>query len=205
MGRYRALCSVAQFALVQHLARDPAAARRRRWNARDAGEGTHRGGDRGRGGAARRRHPVRADQRAPAAGDVDVDRAPRRADPDRRLQRRPARGPRDEGHRAAHDPARSSIAPTIELLRAHGLDVWLYQGADWFVQDVDGPHVDREAATVQFAPTLRADYDGLVDGHRQDRRRQRRSRRGSPRRDAPPRSASAITSPPRARSPTTST
>ncbi len=56
------------------------------------------------------------------------------------------------------------VAPAIELLRAHDLDVWLYQGADWFVQDVDGPHVDREAATVQFAPTLRADYEGLVEG-----------------------------------------
>ncbi len=56
------------------------------------------------------------------------------------------------------------VAPAIELLRAHGLDVWLYQGADWFVQDVDGPHVDREAATVQFPPTLRPDYDGLTEG-----------------------------------------
>jgi Cof subfamily protein (haloacid dehalogenase superfamily) len=56
------------------------------------------------------------------------------------------------------------VAPAIELLRSHDLDVWLYQGADWFVQDVKGPHVDREAATVQFAPTLRTDYDGLVEG-----------------------------------------
>jgi Cof subfamily protein (haloacid dehalogenase superfamily) len=56
------------------------------------------------------------------------------------------------------------VAPAIELLESHDLDVWLYQGADWFVRDLKGPHVDREAATVQFAPTLRADYDGLVDG-----------------------------------------
>jgi Cof subfamily protein (haloacid dehalogenase superfamily) len=55
------------------------------------------------------------------------------------------------------------VAPAIELLESHDLDVWLYQGADWFVRDLQGPHVDREAATVQFAPTLRADYDGLVD------------------------------------------
>ncbi len=56
------------------------------------------------------------------------------------------------------------VAPTIELLEGHDLDVWLYRGADWFVRDLKGPHVDREAATVQFAPTVRADYDGLVDG-----------------------------------------
>jgi Cof subfamily protein (haloacid dehalogenase superfamily) len=56
------------------------------------------------------------------------------------------------------------VAPTIELLRSHALDVWLYRGADWYVQDLTGPHVDREAATVRFAPTVRADYDGLVEG-----------------------------------------
>ena len=53
------------------------------------------------------------------------------------------------------------VSPTVELLSSHELDVWIYQGADWFVQDVNGPHVDREAATVQFPPTVRADYDGL--------------------------------------------
>jgi Cof subfamily protein (haloacid dehalogenase superfamily) len=56
------------------------------------------------------------------------------------------------------------VAPTIELLEAHALDVWMYQGADWLVRDPQGPHVDREARTVQFAPTVRADYDGLVEG-----------------------------------------
>jgi len=56
------------------------------------------------------------------------------------------------------------VAPTIELLRSHALDVWLYQGADWFVQDLTGSHVDHEAQTVQFAPTLRGDYDGLIEG-----------------------------------------
>jgi Cof subfamily protein (haloacid dehalogenase superfamily) len=55
------------------------------------------------------------------------------------------------------------VPPTIALLRDHGLDVWLYQGSDWFVQNLRGAHVDREAATVQFAPTLREDYSGLVD------------------------------------------
>jgi Cof subfamily protein (haloacid dehalogenase superfamily) len=55
------------------------------------------------------------------------------------------------------------LAPTTELLRGHGLDVWMYAGADWYVQDPDGPHVAREAATVQFPPTVRADYDGLRD------------------------------------------
>jgi Cof subfamily protein (haloacid dehalogenase superfamily) len=55
------------------------------------------------------------------------------------------------------------VPPTIELLEAHDLDVWLYQGAEWFVRDRNGPHVEREAQTVQFEPTVRTDYDGLVD------------------------------------------
>jgi Cof subfamily protein (haloacid dehalogenase superfamily) len=56
---------------------------------------------------------------------------------------------------------RELVAPTIELLQAHQLGAWVYQGADWFVLDPKGPHVDREAATVQFAPTVLADYRGL--------------------------------------------
>ncbi len=56
------------------------------------------------------------------------------------------------------------VAATIELLESFTLDVWVYQGADWYVRDLRGSHVDREAQTVQFPPTLRAGYDGLVEG-----------------------------------------
>ncbi len=55
------------------------------------------------------------------------------------------------------------VPPTIELLRSHALDVWLYKGADWYVRDPQGSHVDREAKTVRFQPTVRADYDGLIE------------------------------------------
>ena len=41
----------------------------------------------------------------------------------------------------------------IELLSAHGVDVWVYRGADWFVRDAKGPHVARESWTVKFDPT----------------------------------------------------
>ena len=37
-------------------------------------------------------------------------------------------------------------APIIDVLRAHDLSVWLYQGADWYVLDRDGPHVQHELA-----------------------------------------------------------
>ena len=41
----------------------------------------------------------------------------------------------------------------IELLTAHGMSVWVYRGADWFVLDPQGPYVAREAWTVRFDPT----------------------------------------------------
>jgi len=56
------------------------------------------------------------------------------------------------------------VAPTIDLLDSNGLGVWVYRGADWLVRDVDGPHVAREAHTVQFAPTLVESYDDVTDG-----------------------------------------
>jgi len=55
------------------------------------------------------------------------------------------------------------VAPAIELLLAHGLDAWLYSGADWLVRDPDAPHVHHEARTVQFAPTVVASFDGVED------------------------------------------
>jgi Cof subfamily protein (haloacid dehalogenase superfamily) len=59
---------------------------------------------------------------------------------------------------------REVVVPMIELLESFSLGVWLYKSADWFVRDVNEPHVAREAETVGFAPTVRADYAGLVDG-----------------------------------------
>jgi Cof subfamily protein (haloacid dehalogenase superfamily) len=56
------------------------------------------------------------------------------------------------------------VGPVISLLESHGTDVWLYRGADWYVRDRKAPHVDREAATVQFEPTVTASYDDLTEG-----------------------------------------
>jgi Cof subfamily protein (haloacid dehalogenase superfamily) len=52
----------------------------------------------------------------------------------------------------------------IALLIAHGVDVWVYRGADWFVRDPKAPHVDREAWTVKFDPTVVADFASVSDG-----------------------------------------
>ena len=56
------------------------------------------------------------------------------------------------------------VQPVLDLMAKAGLDSWIYRGADWYVRDPAGPHVDREARTVQFPPTVVADFDGLTDG-----------------------------------------
>jgi Cof subfamily protein (haloacid dehalogenase superfamily) len=56
------------------------------------------------------------------------------------------------------------VAPTIALLESFDLSIWVYQGADWFVRDRDGPHVAHESSTVQFAPILVASYEGMTTG-----------------------------------------
>ena len=53
------------------------------------------------------------------------------------------------------------VAPVVALMESFGLSVWIYRGADWYVRDLTGPHVDRESWTVQFAPTLVPSFDGL--------------------------------------------
>jgi len=49
----------------------------------------------------------------------------------------------------------------IELLDGQGVDVWVYRGADWFVRNRKAPHVDREAWTVKFEPTVVASYGSV--------------------------------------------
>ena len=56
------------------------------------------------------------------------------------------------------------VAPITELIGSFGLDVWIYRGADWYVPDPEGAHVDREAWTVKFQPKVMASLDGLSEG-----------------------------------------
>jgi hypothetical protein len=55
------------------------------------------------------------------------------------------------------------VVPTVQLLSAHQLDVWLYRGADWLVRDTDAPHIAKEADTVRFRPMKVADFDGMTE------------------------------------------
>ena len=53
-------------------------------------------------------------------------------------------------------------AGVVASLLAAGLDVWVYRGADWIVQDPSGAHVEREVGTVGFVPTVVADLTAVV-------------------------------------------
>jgi Cof subfamily protein (haloacid dehalogenase superfamily) len=53
------------------------------------------------------------------------------------------------------------VAPTLELMESFQLSVWVYRGGDWLVRDPNGPHVDREAHTVRFDPTVVDSFDGI--------------------------------------------
>jgi len=42
----------------------------------------------------------------------------------------------------------------LQLIVEHGLDGWVYAGNDWLIRDAKAPHVQREAWTVKFRPTV---------------------------------------------------
>lgn len=55
------------------------------------------------------------------------------------------------------------VPDVINTLLSHALDVWIYRGTEWYIRSAQAPHVDREAATVQFPPTVVPSFDGLLN------------------------------------------
>ena len=49
------------------------------------------------------------------------------------------------------------------VIRDHGMDVWVYTGTDWLIQDPNAPHVAREQWTVKFPPTIVPDVTVALD------------------------------------------
>jgi Cof subfamily protein (haloacid dehalogenase superfamily) len=64
-----------------------------------------------------------------------------------------------EAHALEPDVAKRAVA----LIKNHGMDVWVYSGNDWLIRDPKAPHVDREAWTVKFAPTVVERFDDRLD------------------------------------------
>jgi hypothetical protein len=55
------------------------------------------------------------------------------------------------------------VSQVIKLIQEHKLDVWLYTDKDWFVRDVNAPHVAREQWTVKFPPAITSNIEKLTD------------------------------------------
>jgi Cof subfamily protein (haloacid dehalogenase superfamily) len=60
--------------------------------------------------------------------------------------------------------AHEAVAPVLEILRRHQQSIWLYHGNEWYVEDLDGPHVERETAACQFSPILVDSLDDFREG-----------------------------------------
>jgi len=62
----------------------------------------------------------------------------------------------------AHVLAADAANRAVEVILRHHMDVWVYSGNDWLVRDPNAPHVAREQCTVQFAPTVVANFEGAL-------------------------------------------
>jgi Cof subfamily protein (haloacid dehalogenase superfamily) len=62
-----------------------------------------------------------------------------------------------------HTLARDATAEALASLEAQRLDAWLYSGNEWFIRNAGGPHVAREASTVQFQPRIVEGFDDLLE------------------------------------------
>ena len=67
-----------------------------------------------------------------------------------------------DGAVLAFDPLPNSSAKiALDILRDCGVDAWVFAGDDWLLLNPDGSNVGRELRTVNFAPTVVADFGGL--------------------------------------------
>jgi Cof subfamily protein (haloacid dehalogenase superfamily) len=61
-------------------------------------------------------------------------------------------------------PLPNDVVPAVvDTLQEQGLGVWIYRATDWYVRSPHATHVDREASTVQFLPTVVSTFDGLLN------------------------------------------
>ena len=51
----------------------------------------------------------------------------------------------------------------IDVIQAHGLDIFLFRATDWYVRSPEAPRVSREASTVHRAPVVVPNFDGVLN------------------------------------------
>src|SRR6516165_3698373 len=47
----------------------------------------------------------------------------------------------------------------IDMIQAHGLDIFLFRSSDWIVSSLDAPRVSRETSTIQRQPLVVPKFD----------------------------------------------
>ena len=51
----------------------------------------------------------------------------------------------------------------VDLLDAHGAQVWVFSGQEWLLRDADQPYVALEQRTVGFRPTIVEEFGSILD------------------------------------------
>ncbi len=58
----------------------------------------------------------------------------------------------------------SMLPALIDMIQAHGLDVFVFRSNDWFVRSLDAPRVRRETSTLQQGPLVVPSFDEVLAG-----------------------------------------
>jgi len=56
------------------------------------------------------------------------------------------------------------VTTTIDFLDQHNVATWIYRGQEWYVRDLDDPHVEHEADVCEFRPRSVANFDAVSNG-----------------------------------------
>jgi transaldolase len=56
------------------------------------------------------------------------------------------------------------VPSLIDLIEAHGMDVFLFRSTDWYVRSLKAPRVERESRTIQRAPVVVSSFDEVPSG-----------------------------------------
>jgi transaldolase len=54
------------------------------------------------------------------------------------------------------------LPPLVDMIEAHGLDVFVFRTNDWCVRSLDAPRVSREASNIQQQPIVVAKFDDVL-------------------------------------------
>jgi transaldolase len=52
----------------------------------------------------------------------------------------------------------------IDMIQAHGLDIFLFRATDWYVRSLEAPRVSRETSTVQCPPIVVSNFEDVLTG-----------------------------------------